>query len=152
MGFICVLKKQGDSFLSSHRIWEANFYLSCENVTIIFIFNENIFKIQFPNIKFNRTAIVITSTSTVKYYPKQGLWWSAFAMTCKLNPLEHNMWQPMLTTLCLIFIFSIQRLPLSQAVVLSFTTPIMASIMARIILHEKLNIAEIGGMIIYLCS
>lgn len=73
-------------------------------------------------------------------------------MTCKLNPLEHNMWQPMLTTLRLIFIFSIQRLPLSQAVVLSFTTPIMASIMARIILHEKLNIAEIGGMIIYLCS
>ena len=61
------------------------------------------------------------------------------------------MWKPMLTTFYLIFIFSIQRLPLSQAVVLSFTTPIMASIMARIILHEKLNIAEFGGIIIYLC-
>ncbi|KAL6330260.1 hypothetical protein AAG906_040183 [Vitis piasezkii] len=44
------------------------------------------------------------------------------------------------------FVYCIQRLPLSQAVVLSFTTPIMASIMARIILHEKLNIAEIGGL------
>nr|XP_048328747.1 uncharacterized protein LOC107417137 isoform X2 [Ziziphus jujuba var. spinosa] len=44
------------------------------------------------------------------------------------------------------FIYSIQRLPLSQAIVLSFTTPIMASIVARIILHEKLRIADIGGL------
>ncbi|RVW26702.1 Polyamine oxidase 1 [Vitis vinifera] len=44
------------------------------------------------------------------------------------------------------FVYCIQRLPLSEAVVLSFTTPIMASIMARIILHEKLNIAEIRGL------
>ncbi|KAM7498348.1 hypothetical protein LguiA_022762 [Lonicera macranthoides] len=44
------------------------------------------------------------------------------------------------------FVYSIQRLPLSQAIVLSFTTPIMASIAARIILHEKLKIAEIGGL------
>ena len=43
--------------------------------------------------------------------------------------------------------FSIQRLPLSQAIVLSFTTPIMASIAARIILHEKLKIADIGGIV-----
>ena len=46
------------------------------------------------------------------------------------------------------FHFSIQRLPLSQAIVLSFTTPIMASIAARIILHEKLKIADIGGMVV----
>ncbi|OWM79795.1 hypothetical protein CDL15_Pgr023207 [Punica granatum] len=40
----------------------------------------------------------------------------------------------------------IQRLPLSQATVLSFTTPIMASIAARIMLNEKLRIGEIGGL------
>ncbi|KAJ4730099.1 Nodulin MtN21 /EamA-like transporter family protein [Melia azedarach] len=44
------------------------------------------------------------------------------------------------------FIYCIQRLPLAQATVLSFTTPIMASIAARIILHEKLKIADIGGL------
>ncbi|XP_019162379.1 PREDICTED: probable transport protein YPL264C isoform X2 [Ipomoea nil] len=44
------------------------------------------------------------------------------------------------------FIYCIQRLPLSQAIVLSFTTPIMASIVARFILHEKLKITEIGGL------
>ncbi|XWS36752.1 hypothetical protein CRYUN_Cryun20dG0112800 [Craigia yunnanensis] len=44
------------------------------------------------------------------------------------------------------FIYCIQRIPLSQAIVLSFTTPIMATIMARIILHEKFKIAEIGGL------
>ncbi|KAH9793409.1 EamA domain-containing protein [Citrus sinensis] len=44
------------------------------------------------------------------------------------------------------FVYSIQRLPLSQATVLSFTAPIMASIAARIILREKLKIAEIGGL------
>lgn len=44
------------------------------------------------------------------------------------------------------FIYCIQRLPLSQAILLSFTTPIMASIAARVILHEKLKIAEIGGL------
>ncbi|KAK2979052.1 hypothetical protein RJ640_013686 [Escallonia rubra] len=32
------------------------------------------------------------------------------------------------------------------AIILSFTTPIMASIAARIIWHEKLRIAEIGGL------
>ncbi|CAK9175586.1 unnamed protein product [Ilex paraguariensis] len=40
---------------------------------------------------------------------------------------------------------SIQRLPLSQAITLSFTTPIMASSAARIILREKLKITEMGG-------
>ncbi|KAA8524741.1 hypothetical protein F0562_011164 [Nyssa sinensis] len=44
------------------------------------------------------------------------------------------------------FIYCIQRLPMSQAIILSFTTPVMASIGARIILHEKLKIAEIGGL------
>ncbi|XP_022148029.1 uncharacterized protein LOC111016817 [Momordica charantia] len=44
------------------------------------------------------------------------------------------------------FIYSIQRLPLSQTVVLSFTTPILASIMSRIILHEKLKISDFGGL------
>ncbi|KAI6697545.1 hypothetical protein NL676_017664 [Syzygium grande] len=44
------------------------------------------------------------------------------------------------------FIYCIQRLPLSQAIVLSFTTPIMASIAARVILREKLRIGDIGGL------
>ncbi|KAK6259507.1 hypothetical protein SCA6_013981 [Theobroma cacao] len=44
------------------------------------------------------------------------------------------------------FIYCIQRIPFSQAIVLSFTTPIVASIMARIILQETLKIAEIGGL------
>ncbi|XP_009365105.1 uncharacterized protein LOC103954974 [Pyrus x bretschneideri] len=44
------------------------------------------------------------------------------------------------------FIYCIQRLPLSQAIVLSFTTPIMASVVARIILHEKYKIADVGGL------
>ncbi|KHG19595.1 hypothetical protein F383_23977 [Gossypium arboreum] len=41
---------------------------------------------------------------------------------------------------------SIQRIPFSLAILLSFTTPIMASIVARIILYEKLKITEIGGL------
>lgn len=36
-------------------------------------------------------------------------------------------------------------LPLSQAIVLSFVNPVMASIAARVILHEKLKITDIGG-------
>lgn len=44
------------------------------------------------------------------------------------------------------FVYCIQRLPQSQAIILSFTTPVMASIAARVILHEKLKIAELGGL------
>lgn len=44
------------------------------------------------------------------------------------------------------FIYSIQRLPVSQAIILSFTAPIVASTVARVTLHEKLKIAEIGGL------
>lgn len=44
------------------------------------------------------------------------------------------------------FVYCIQRLPLSQAIILSFTTPIMASLAARVILREKLRITEIGGL------
>ncbi|KAM1919617.1 hypothetical protein ACFX15_023534 [Malus domestica] len=44
------------------------------------------------------------------------------------------------------FIYCIQRLPLPQAIVLSFTTPIMASVVARIILHEKYKISDVGGL------
>ncbi|KAH7576697.1 hypothetical protein JRO89_XS01G0132700 [Xanthoceras sorbifolium] len=44
------------------------------------------------------------------------------------------------------FIYCIQRVRLSQAIVLSFTTPIMASIAAKFILHEKLKISDIGGV------
>lgn len=43
---------------------------------------------------------------------------------------------------------SIQRLPVSQAIILSFTAPIMASTVARVTLDEKLKIAEIGGIVI----
>ncbi|KAI3716182.1 hypothetical protein L6452_23337 [Arctium lappa] len=46
----------------------------------------------------------------------------------------------------LTFIYCIQILPLSQAIILSFTTPIMASVAARFILHENLKIAEIAGI------
>lgn len=46
----------------------------------------------------------------------------------------------------LTFIYCVQRLPLSQAMILSFTTPIMASIAARFILHENLKIAEVAGI------
>lgn len=46
----------------------------------------------------------------------------------------------------LTFIYSIQRLPTSQAMILSFTTPVMASIAARFILHENLKLAELAGI------
>nr|XP_043624114.1 LOW QUALITY PROTEIN: uncharacterized protein LOC122595748 [Erigeron canadensis] len=48
----------------------------------------------------------------------------------------------------LTFIYCIQRLPMSQAMILSFTTPIMASVAARFILHENLKIADIAGIAI----
>ncbi|XP_071716609.1 uncharacterized protein [Rutidosis leptorrhynchoides] len=48
----------------------------------------------------------------------------------------------------LTFIYCIHRLPLSQAMILSFTTPIMASVAARFILHENLKIAEVAGIAI----
>ncbi|CAN8268470.1 unnamed protein product [Cochlearia groenlandica] len=44
------------------------------------------------------------------------------------------------------FIVSIQMLPLSQAIILSFLKPVLASIAARVILHEKLKITDIGGL------
>ncbi|XAR55332.1 hypothetical protein NMG60_11035378, partial [Bertholletia excelsa] len=44
------------------------------------------------------------------------------------------------------FIYCIERLPLSQAIVWSFTAPIMASLAARIFFHEKFKITEIGGL------
>ncbi|TYK05859.1 putative membrane protein isoform X1 [Cucumis melo var. makuwa] len=43
------------------------------------------------------------------------------------------------------FIYSIRRLHISQAIVLSFTTPILASVAARFILHEKLKFSDFGG-------
>ncbi|XP_073225426.1 uncharacterized protein [Cicer arietinum] len=42
------------------------------------------------------------------------------------------------------FVYCFQRLPFSQAVVLNSTTPIMASIIARFFLREKLKIADIA--------
>lgn len=36
---------------------------------------------------------------------------------------------------------------MSQAMILSFTTPLMASVAARFILHEKLKITDIAGTI-----
>ncbi|KAI3815094.1 hypothetical protein L1987_14748 [Smallanthus sonchifolius] len=44
------------------------------------------------------------------------------------------------------FIYCIQRLPMSQAMILSFTTPLMASIAARFILHENLKITDVAGI------
>ncbi|KAI7736356.1 hypothetical protein M8C21_028129 [Ambrosia artemisiifolia] len=46
----------------------------------------------------------------------------------------------------LAFIYCIQRLPMSQAMILSFTTPLMASVAARFILHENLKIADVAGI------
>ncbi|KAJ8461732.1 hypothetical protein OPV22_034658 [Ensete ventricosum] len=44
------------------------------------------------------------------------------------------------------FIYSVQNLPVSYAVLLNFATPIMASIGAMIILQEKLPRSHIGGL------
>ncbi|KAL9276625.1 hypothetical protein ACSQ67_025829 [Phaseolus vulgaris] len=41
---------------------------------------------------------------------------------------------------------SSQRLPFSQAIVLNSTVPIMASIMARVFLHDKLKVADIASL------
>ncbi|XP_020230481.1 uncharacterized protein LOC109811217 isoform X2 [Cajanus cajan] len=42
------------------------------------------------------------------------------------------------------FVYCFKKLPFSQAIVLNSTIPIMASIMARIFLHEKLKVADIA--------
>lgn len=44
------------------------------------------------------------------------------------------------------FIYCIQRLPKSQAMILSLTTPVMALIASRFILHENLKLAELAGI------
>lgn len=44
------------------------------------------------------------------------------------------------------FIYSVHNLPQSQAVVLNFTTPLVASMGARIILQEKLTISDALGL------
>ncbi|XP_061337759.1 uncharacterized protein LOC133284698 [Gastrolobium bilobum] len=44
------------------------------------------------------------------------------------------------------FVYCFQRLPFSQAILLNSTTPIMASIMSRVFLREKLKIADIAGL------
>nr|CAD1831621.1 unnamed protein product [Ananas comosus var. bracteatus] len=44
------------------------------------------------------------------------------------------------------FIYSVQNLPLSCAVLLNFATPIIASIGAKIILKENLAFMDIGGL------
>jgi len=45
------------------------------------------------------------------------------------------------------FFYSIQVLPLHDAIVLNFTTPFMAAILARLILQEKLGVIEVGGIV-----
>lgn len=45
------------------------------------------------------------------------------------------------------FIYSVQNLPVSYAVMLNFATPIMASLGAAIILREKLPLTYIGGLV-----
>ncbi|CAK8566918.1 unnamed protein product [Lathyrus sativus] len=44
------------------------------------------------------------------------------------------------------FVYCFQRLPFAQAIVLNSTTPIMASVMARFFLREKLKIADIASL------
>lgn len=38
---------------------------------------------------------------------------------------------------------------MSQAMILSFTTPLMASVAARFILHENLRLADVAGMMTF---
>ncbi|KAH9303630.1 hypothetical protein KI387_008034, partial [Taxus chinensis] len=45
------------------------------------------------------------------------------------------------------FFYSIQVLPLHDAIVLNFTTPFMAAILGRIILQEKWGVTELGGTV-----
>ncbi|KAG4191308.1 hypothetical protein ERO13_A07G083200v2 [Gossypium hirsutum] len=64
------------------------------------------------------------------------------------NPWSPLVLRALLGSLSLLsFVYCIQRIPFSQALVLGFTTPIFASIVAKIILHEKLKIADIVGLI-----
>ncbi|KAK1310248.1 hypothetical protein QJS10_CPA08g00471 [Acorus calamus] len=49
-----------------------------------------------------------------------------------------------LSLLC--FVYSVQRLPLSYSILLNFATPLMASVMARMILHEKSSFTNVGGL------
>nr|XP_029116517.1 uncharacterized protein LOC105061035 isoform X1 [Elaeis guineensis] len=49
-------------------------------------------------------------------------------------------------TSLLSFIYSVQNLPLSYAVLLNFATPIIALIGAKIVLHEKLALSDFGGI------
>ncbi|KAL2340357.1 hypothetical protein Fmac_008297 [Flemingia macrophylla] len=44
------------------------------------------------------------------------------------------------------FLYCFKKLPLSQAIVLNSTIPIMASIMARVFLHEKLKVSDIASL------
>ncbi|GFY97560.1 nodulin MtN21 /EamA-like transporter family protein [Actinidia rufa] len=79
----------------------------------------NIFSVSYPRRKPNREQVTRLAETEISPFTQFFMWaWSGS---------------------------SIQRLPLSQAIILSFTTPIMASIAARVILHEKLKVAEIGG-------
>ncbi|KAK9133214.1 hypothetical protein Scep_012742 [Stephania cephalantha] len=45
------------------------------------------------------------------------------------------------------FAYSIQRLPLSNAIILNFMTPLIASTAAKIILKEKFELEDLGGQI-----
>ncbi|XP_038986145.1 uncharacterized transporter jhp_1155 isoform X2 [Phoenix dactylifera] len=49
-------------------------------------------------------------------------------------------------TSLLSFIYSVQNLPLSYAVLLNFATPIIALIGAKIVLREKLALSDFGGV------
>ncbi|XP_020519216.1 solute carrier family 35 member G3 isoform X4 [Amborella trichopoda] len=44
------------------------------------------------------------------------------------------------------FVYSIQRLPLSDAILFNLSTPITGSIFAQVIFHEKLALVDIGGL------
>ncbi len=93
-------------------------------------------------------GICFISVSLWPFFTEYIMCRKLLSMACKISLRVDLVVTTVMTRSWFVFHFSIQRLPLSQAIVLSFTTPIMASIAARIILHEKLKIADIGGMLV----
>ncbi|KAF7141474.1 hypothetical protein RHSIM_Rhsim06G0166900 [Rhododendron simsii] len=96
------------------------------------------------NLLVSRALVGYLSLLSFVYW----VWKATFATTSteSLGPSSSPNWDEGVNIEVTIRLPCIQRLPLSQAIILSFTTPIMASLAARVILREKLKIAEIGGL------
>ncbi|KAJ4981621.1 hypothetical protein NE237_032458 [Protea cynaroides] len=130
-------------------IWSGSKYsgLLCMALSCIIYFIMEILSDIFPvqsvplfEIVFTRCMIILISS--FMWLRKSGLPLSGPSHVRKLLALRAFVGFLSLLS----FVYSIQALPLSQAVVLNFTTPIMASVAATMILHEKLKISDIGGL------